>query len=172
MWPNRVYGTLTTQSREGYLERTLLLIKPDAIERGLIGEIVSRVERKGLKLVGLKMLRLEGALLDQHYSHLAQQPFFPEVREFMQTQPVIAICVEGLDAVEVLRRLVGTTLSREATIGTIRGDLGMSVQCNLVHASDSPASALVEIERFFESGELYSYARHLDQVIYAKKERG
>src|ERR1700675_4060171 len=139
------------------MERTLILIKPDAIGRGLIGKIITRFEEKGLKLVGIKFLRLTDALLNEHYSHLADKPFFGGTKRFMQTTPVIAICLEGLDCVETVRGLCGITKAREAAPGTVRGDWAMSIQANLVHASDSIETAKQEVKRFFADSELFDY---------------
>ena len=103
------------------VERTLVLLKPDAVQRDLVGEILARLERKGLKIVGLKLMRLSNELLDEHYSHLVGRPFFPEVKSFMQRTPVVACCLEGVDAVNTVRQLCGITKAREAAPGTIRG---------------------------------------------------
>jgi nucleoside-diphosphate kinase len=154
------------------MERTLILIKPDAIQRGLIGRIITRFEEKGLKLVGVKFLKLSDALLNEHYSHLADKPFFGGIRRFMQLTPVIAICLEGLDCVETVRGLCGITKSREAAPGTIRGDWAMSIQANLVHASDSVETAEKEVPRFFESTELFEYSSSLTSTIYSEDELG
>jgi nucleoside-diphosphate kinase len=154
------------------LERTLVLIKPDAIQRGLVGRITTRFEEKGLKLVGIKFVRLEDQLLNEHYSHLADKPFFPGIRDFMQLTPVIAMCWEGLDCVETVRRLCGITKSREAAPGTIRGDLAMSVQANLVHASDSTPTAETEIARFFSGSELLEYDTAATALVYSSDEGG
>ena len=152
------------------MERTLVLIKPDAIQRGLIGRIISRFEDKGLKLVGMKFMNLSDQLLNEHYSHLLGKPFFPGTRSFMQSTPVIAICWEGLDSVETARGLCGITKSREAAPGTIRGDLAMSIQANLVHASDSIETAPGEVKRFFNDSELLDYASAMAGVIYSQDE--
>ena len=154
------------------MERTLVLIKPDAIQRGLIGRIISRFEEKGLKLTGLKLMRLTDELLNEHYSHIADKPFFPGTRRFMQLTPVIALCVEGLDAVETMRRLCGITKAREAAPGTIRGDWAMSVQANLVHASDSLDTAAKEVARFFTEAELFAYDAFLARAVYSEDELG
>jgi len=154
------------------MERTLILIKPDAIQRGLIGRIITRFEEKGLKLVGVKFLKLSDALLNEHYSHLADKPFFGGIRRFMQLTPVIAICLEGLDCVETVRGLCGITKSREAAPGTIRGDWAMSIQANLVHASDSVETAEKEVPRFFETTELFEYPSSLTSTIYSEDELG
>ena len=152
------------------MERTLILIKPDAVARGLIGKVISRFEEKGLKLVGIKFLKLTDALLNEHYSHLADKPFFGGTKRFMQLTPVIAICLEGLDCVETVRRLCGITKAREAAPGTIRGDWAMSVQANLVHASDSIETAGKEISRFFDDSELFEYESALTRTIYSEDE--
>jgi nucleoside-diphosphate kinase len=152
------------------MERTLILIKPDAIQRGLIGKIITRFEEKGLKLTGIKFLRLTDALLNEHYSHLADKPFFGGTKRFMQQTPVIAICLEGLDCVDTARRLCGITKAREAAPGTIRGDMAMSIQANLVHASDSLETAGREIPRFFSDAELFDYDSALTPTIYSEDE--
>jgi nucleoside-diphosphate kinase len=152
------------------MERTLILIKPDAIGRGIIGRIVTRFEEKGLKLVGIKLLKLTDELLNEHYSHLLDKPFFGGTKRFMQLTPVIAICLEGLDCVETIRRLCGITKAREAAPGTIRGDWAMSVQANLVHASDSIETAKQEVKRFFADSELFDYDISLTSMIYSEDE--
>ena len=154
------------------MERTLILIKPDAIARGLAGEVLGRFEKKGLKIAGMKMIQLGDEILRQHYSHLADKPFFPTITEFMSRTPVIALCLEGLEAVEVCRKLCGVTNSRKADPGTIRGDLGMSMQANLVHASDSVETAKAEVSRFFDEAELHDYEPALMAYQYAADERG
>lgn len=153
------------------MERTLVLVKPDAVQRGLIGEIISRFECKGLKVVGLKLMELSDEILEDHYSHLSDKPFFPRIKSFMRSTPVIAICLEGFEAVAAVRTLCGITNSREAAPGTIRGDLGMSIQCNMVHASDSLETAEAEVPRFFNANELAEYGSVTDSVIYADDER-
>lgn len=154
------------------MERTLILIKPDAIQRRLIGRIITRFEEKGLKLVGVKMMTLSNDLLNEHYSHLVDKPFFPGTRAFMQSTPVVAICLEGLDAVETARGLCGVTKARAAAPGTIRGDLAMSVQANLVHASDSLETAKTEVARFFSGAELFEYDSALTITVYSSDEVG
>jgi len=154
------------------MERTLVLLKPDALQRGLLGEIIGRFERKGLKLVGMKMTKLEDALLDEHYSHLSHLPFFGTIKQFMMLSPVIATCWEGVDCIETVRRICGVTKSREAAPGTVRGDLGMSIQANLVHASDSAETAAAEVPRFFKNDELFDYAWIQLPYLYTKQELG
>jgi nucleoside-diphosphate kinase len=153
------------------VERTLILIKPDAIARGLAGTVLGRFEQKGLKIAGMKMIQLTDELLKEHYSHLADKPFFPTIAEFMSRTPVLAMCLEGLEAVDVCRKLCGVTNSRQADPGTIRGDLGMSMQANLVHASDSVETAKTEVARFFKPEELFDYEPALIAYQYASDER-
>ncbi len=153
------------------IEQTLLLIKPDAIQRGLIGEIISRVEKKGLKFSAFKMIQLDDKILSEHYSHINTKPFFGKIVEFMKSTPVIACCVEGLDVVETLRNITGITKSRSAQPGTIRGDLGMSIQTNLIHSSESKEAAEEEIKRFFKKEEIFNYNQYLLPFIYNEDER-
>ena len=153
------------------MERTLILIKPDALQRGLVGKVMTYFENKGLKLVGNKMMQLDDAILNEHYSHLVTKPFFKGIADFMKSAPVMAQCWEGNDAVKVVRNLCGITNARDAAPGTIRGDLAMSVMCNLVHASDSSETALVEVPRFFKSEELFNYDKKNYAVIYADDEK-
>jgi nucleoside-diphosphate kinase len=153
------------------MERTLVLLKPDALARGLVGEITTRLERKGLLLVGCKMMRLDDAVLDEHYAHLVDRPFYPRVAAFMSSLPVVAQCWEGVDAVRVVREMTGVTNSRDAAPGTIRGDLAMSMQCNVVHTSESGEVAAAEVERFFAENELFPYEPPSLPVVYAADER-
>ncbi len=153
------------------MERTLVLLKPDAVQRDLVGEIISRLERKGLKLVGLKLMRLSDELLNEHYSHLVGKSFFPEVKSFMQLTPVVACCWEGVEAVNTVRAICGITKAREAAPGTIRGEFAMSMQANLIHCSDSLETANAEVKRFFKSEELFSYDDVLVRYVYNSSER-
>lgn len=153
------------------MERTLVLIKPDAMQRDLVGELIQRFERKGLKLVGIKMMALSDELLDEHYSHLAGRDFFAEIKTFMRSTPIIACCWEGVDCVNTVRIMCGITKAREAAPGTIRGDFAMSVQANLVHASDSLETAEVEVPRFFNENELFDYEDVLNPFIYNSREK-
>ena len=137
------------------LERTLVLLKPCTIERALIGEIVSRFEKKGLRIAGMKMMQLDDEILAEHYSHLVGKSFFGILKESMMRTPVIAMCLEGIDAITVVRNITGSTNGRVADVGTIRGDYCMSNQQNIVHASDSPESAAAELKRFFRPEEIF-----------------
>jgi nucleoside-diphosphate kinase len=152
------------------MERTLILLKPCAIERAIMGEILSRIEKKGLLIVGIKMLQLSDALLDQHYAHLADKPFFPIIKESMQRTPVVALCVQGKEAVQVIRQMAGVTNGRNAAPGTIRGDYSMSVMENIIHASDTFENAQTEINRFFTANELFNYQTLPTTSLYAPDE--
>lgn len=150
--------------------RTAVLVKPDGLQRGLIGEIISRFERKGLKLVGLKMVSLTDEMLSQWYVEHKDKSFFGDLKSFMGSMPVVAMVWQGIEAVPVVRKLVGTTLGREAEAGSIRGDYGMSQQYNLIHASSSEEDAKREINIVFEKDELLSYSSVHEKVIYADYE--
>lgn len=153
------------------MEKTLVLIKPNAIQRGLTGDIITRFERKGLRIVGLKMLFMNDEIVASHYAHLAERPFFPYLKASMQATPVIACCLEGAEAVETVRLMVGATNSRKALPGTVRGDFSMSGEQNVVHASDTPENAIVEIDRFFKSDELFDYSSAVTEFEYGGEER-
>jgi len=146
-------------------ERTLILIKPDSIQRGLSGQILARFEQKGLKIVGLKMMHLEEAILLEHYAHVVDRPFYAELAQFMSSAPVFAVCLEGQDAVELVRKISGTSPDE---FGTIRGDFSVSCQKNLIHSSDSAETAAREIVRFFKPDELFDYQKAEWQHVYAE----
>jgi len=150
-------------------EQTLIILKPDALNRGLIGEIVSRFERKGLKIIGMKMLQLEDAILDAHYAHIKDKPFFVGIKNFMKSSPVVVMALSGINAVGATRLIVGPTKSYEAAAGTIRGDFSLSTQSNIVHASDSVESGRAEVERFFEKNELFNYRRNDFSFVNAEE---
>ena len=153
------------------VERTLILLKPDAVERGLVGPILSRFERKGLKLAGMKLRRFEPALLEKHYAEHKEKPFFRGLVEFMGSGPVVALAIEGVDAITVCRNLIGATNGRKAAPGTIRGDYGMSFSTNLVHGSDGPEAAKRELALFFpEAGELVDWRPTLEPWTYSVAE--
>jgi nucleoside-diphosphate kinase len=137
------------------LETTLILLKPDALEKRIVGQVTARFEAAGLRIRGMKMFRFEDALLREHYAHIASKPFFPEVQEFMQKTPVIAMALEGAGAVNRVRELLGPTDSKKAAKGTIRGDFGLDVMVNVAHASDSAETAAMELKRFFQPNELF-----------------
>ena len=152
------------------MERTLILIKPNALQRGIVGDIITRFERKGLRLSGMKMLFMTDELVAEHYAHLIERPFFPYLKASMQAAPLIACCLEGAEAVETVRQMVGATNSRKALPGTIRGDFSMSGEQNVVHASDSVENALVEINRFFSPAELFDYESAVTRFEYGGEE--
>jgi len=136
-------------------ERTLVLVKPDGVRRHLIGEIVRRFEVRGLKIAGLKMLRFDTALARRHYAEHVERPYFPPLEAFITSGPCVAMVIEGPDAITLVRTMMGTTSHLDAAPGTIRGDFALSTRENLVHGSDSPASAEREIPLFFREDELY-----------------
>ena len=147
------------------MERTLVLIKPDGVQRGLIGEVVSRLERRGLKLVALKMMQVDEALAHQHYGEHVDRPFFPGLVGFITSGPVVAMAWEANGAVEIVRTTMGPTNPANASPGTIRGDLGVDIGRNLIHGSDSPESAQRELDLFFSEREILSYQRSNDGWI-------
>jgi nucleoside-diphosphate kinase len=152
------------------MEQSLLLIKPDAIQRALVGQIISRFEKKGLKIVGMKMLQMNKELAADHYSHLTDKPFYPDLEKFVSEHPMIALVVEGKEAVEVVRLIVGPTNSSVAPGGTLRGDLSNSTSRNVIHASDSKETAKAEIARFFKDDELFDYNLLCEYYIKASDE--
>lgn len=147
------------------MERTLILIKPDALQRNLVGEIVSRFERKGLKMIGCKMMSLDDAVLTEHYLHHKDKPFFDDLKNYMRHSPVIAMVWQGDGAVQAVRLIAGATRGVEADAGTIRGDLAMTNR-NLLHASDSKETAEDEIYRFFNEEELFEYKKLDECMVY------
>ena len=152
------------------MEKTLLILKPSAVQRALVGEVTARFERKGLRLCGMKMMQLTNEILNRHYSHLATKPFFQRIKDSMMAAPVVCCCYEGVDAVETVRAMTGSTNGRKAAPGTIRGDFGMSFQENIIHTSDSPENAVVEIYRFFKPEEIFDYKLANFQFLYANDE--
>lgn len=152
------------------MQQTLVIIKPAAVHRGLIGTIITRFEQKGLIITGMKMMQLDEKILREHYAHLVDRPFFPSLVESMTATPVIVMCLEGKDAVEVVRQMTGVTNSRKAMPGTIRGDFSMSGQENIVHASDSEENAHIELMRFFKPNEILPYLPSDIRSFYAPDE--
>ena len=155
------------------MERTVVLVKPDGIQRGLVGEIVTRFERKGLKLLGLKMIQLSDEILDEWYAHHKEKGFFADLKKFMKWTPIVAMVWEGQSSIEVVRRIVGVTKGFEAESGSIRGDFGLSGSQNIVHASDSVEAAEKEIGLMFDGGEIFDrYESVSECLIYGDHERG
>ena len=147
------------------MERTLVLVKPDGVQRGLIGSIISRLEQRGLKLVGLKLIQVDEALARKHYGEHVDRPFFDGLVDFITSAPVVAMVWESNDAVEAVRNTMGQTNPTTSPPGTIRGDLGLDIGRNLVHGSDSLESAQREVSLFFDDGELLDYERSNDRWI-------
>lgn len=153
-------------------ERAVVLVKPDGLQRGLVGEIVTRFERKGLKLVAVKMVRLSDEILEEWYAHHKDKPFFPKLKSFIQASPVVAMLWEGLECVDAVRKITGITKARAAEAGSIRGDLAMSHQLNLIHASDTPENAQKEQNLLFSQDEIYDYQKDIELFVYSEEERG
>ena len=152
------------------MEKTLVLLKPSCVQRQLIGEIITRFERRGLRIAGLKLMQLTDEILREHYSHLVDRPFFQSLADSMMDSPVVAMALEGKDAVHVVRTMTGSTNGREAAPGTIRGDYSVSNQQNIVHASDSSENAIIEINRFFKPEEVIDYKSSVLNYIYGDEE--
>ena len=152
-------------------EKTLILLKPDALQRGLIGRITTRIEERGLQIVGMKMIKLDDAKCSEHYAHLTGKPFYPKLVAFMTSAPVIAMAVEGVDAVKVIRDMCGPTNARNAAPGTIRGDFSLSTQYNVIHASDSAETAQKEVPRFFADAEIFEWSRIMSSLTAAEDEK-
>ena len=148
------------------METTLIILKPDAVQRGLMGRILSRFEDKGLKIVGMKMMVIPMELAGRHYAAHQDKPFYPGLVRFMTSSPVVVLAVRGVGAITVSRNLMGATFGSKAAAGTIRGDFGVSNSFNLIHGSDSPEAAAKELELFFDKHELVDYIRPGDQWVY------
>jgi nucleoside-diphosphate kinase len=147
------------------MERTLVLVKPDGVQRGLVGEVISRLERRGLKLAALKLMLVDDALARRHYAEHLERPFFPGLAAFITSSPLVAMVWEADNAVSIVRQTMGETNPVNSPAGTIRGDLGIDIGRNLVHGSDGPESAEREISLIFAPGEILSYDRSLDPWI-------
>ncbi|MEC7836002.1 MAG: nucleoside-diphosphate kinase [Chloroflexota bacterium] len=147
------------------METTLILVKPDGVQRGLVGEVIGRLERKGLRISGLKMIQASEELANKHYGEHVGKPFFDSLVSFITSSPLIALAVEGENAVEVSRNLMGATNPKEAAPGTIRGDYGLTIGMNIIHGSDSLESAARELAIFFENSEILGYERAIDTWI-------
>ncbi len=148
------------------MERTLIIVKPDAVQRGLTGEIIHRFERRGLKLIGMKLVQVSEELAKKHYAEHEGKPFFEGLVSYITSSPVVLIALEGKNAVAAARTTIGSTKPHEAAAGTIRGDFGMDVGRNLVHGSDSPESGQREVANFFQEAELVSWARNTEPWIF------
>jgi nucleoside-diphosphate kinase len=153
------------------MEQTMVILKPDCVSRGLIGEIMHRFERKGLKVVALKMEELKAEVMDEHYAHIKDKPFYKEVLDFMISVPAVLMVLEGKESVNVVRQMTGETSGRAASPGTIRGDFSMSVMSNVIHVSDSTENAKNEVKRFFSESELHSYNKIDVDMVYNADEK-
>ena len=147
------------------MEKTLVLVKPDGVQRGLIGTVIGRIESKGLKIAGLKLIHVSEELAKEHYGEHVARPFFGDLVSFITSSPVVALAIEGDNAVSVVRTLMGGTNPQEADPGTIRGDFGMTIGMNLVHGSDSAESAERELNLFFDKNEILDYVREIDAWV-------
>lgn len=147
------------------METTLILLKPDTIERSLVGQVIARLEAKGLKIAGLKMMQLDDAIINEHYSFLMDKPFFPGIKSYMTRTPVVALAVAWENAVLTVRALTWATNPQEALPGSIRGDFGLTIEGNIIHASDSTETAEVELQRFFGGKDIFDYTRPADGVL-------
>ena len=147
------------------METTLVLVKPDAVQRGFVGNILNRIENKGLSIVGMKLVKINREMADRHYAEHIGKPFFDGLVKFITSSPVVAVAVRGENAVGVVRVLMGETAPKTASPGTVRGDLGLSIGMNLIHGSDSIESAERELEIYFESSEIIDYQRTMDEWI-------
>ncbi len=150
-------------------ERTLILVKPDGMQRGLAGEIISRLESRGLRIVGLRMLQVDEALAKRHYAEHEGKPFFGGLIDYITSSPIVAAVIEGTRAIEVVRKTMGVTNPADAEPGTIRGDLGLELGRNLIHGSDSPESAVREIALFFDESQTFDYERDVDRWIFEEE---
>lgn len=148
------------------MERTLIIFKPDAVQRGLCGEILSRFEKKGLQIVGLKLMQIPRGIAEQHYAPHKEKPFYPGLVNFMTSSPVVVVALQGLKAIEIARSMMGATFGSKAAPGTIRGDYGVSNSFNLIHGSDSPEAAAKELALFFKPEELLAWDQLSLKWIY------
>ena len=151
-------------------EKVLIIMKPDCVARSLLGEIIHRFERKGLHIIGMKMSQLGDVILEEHYAHKKDKPFFAGIKSYMKSLPMVLVALSGVNAVKVVRLLVGPTKGHDAQAGTIRGDFSLSTQSNIVHASDSVDSGQIEIKRFFKEHELFSYRKPEYEFLYSEDE--
>ena len=147
------------------MEKTLVLVKPDGVQRGLVGKIISRLETKGFRLVALKLMNVSRKLAEEHYGEHVDKPFFGDLVRFITSSPIVAMAVEGENAVQVVRTTMGLTNPQEAAPGTIRGDFGLTIGMNLIHGSDSGESAARELDLFFEPFEILEYSKDIERWI-------
>ena len=147
------------------MEQTLIIVKPDGVQRGLVGEVLARFERRGLKLAALRLMQIDRVLAERHYAVHQGKPFYEGLVSYITSGPVVVAVVEGPDAIAVVRRVIGSTRSNEAAPGTIRGDFALTVERNIIHASDAPDTAKFEVGLYFQPGEVLSYTRDVDRWV-------
>jgi nucleoside-diphosphate kinase len=147
------------------LEQTLIIVKPDGVQRGLVGEVLARLERRGLKLVALRLMQIDRGLAERHYAVHQGKPFYEGLVNYITSGPVAVAVIEGPDVIAVVRRVIGSTRSNEAAPGTVRGDFALTVDRNIIHASDAEDTARFEIGLYFQPGEVLSYSRDLDRWV-------
>lgn len=152
------------------MEKTVVLVKPDGVQRGLTGEIIHRFEVKGLKLAALKMMNMTDEVIEKWYVHHIEKPFFPSLKAFMTSYPIVAMVWEGVEATSVVRKMIGITQGRQAEPGTIRGDFAMSTQMNLIHASESPDAAQTELDILFADTDIFTWERTDSPHLYGAEE--
>lgn len=152
------------------MEKTLVILKPSAMGRGIAGEVITRFTNKGLVIAGMKMIQLTDEILNEHYAHLVERPFFNRIKTSMKALPVIVMCLAGKEAVQVVRTMTGVTNGRNAAPGTIRGDFSVSGQENIIHTSDSVENAKIELDRFFKPEEIFDYTPAAINLLYASDE--
>lgn len=149
------------------MERTFAMVKPDGVQRGLVGEVISRFERKGIKIAALKLMQITPQLAEQHYAEHKGKPFIVDLVRFITSGPVVAMVLEGENVIAMVRAMMGATNPKDSALGTIRGDLGMTIDKNIIHGSDSPESAVKEINNFFAANEIVTYSLANEVWIYA-----
>jgi nucleoside-diphosphate kinase len=149
------------------LEQTLIIVKPDGVQRGLVGEVLARLERRGLKLAGLRLMQIDRELAERHYAVHQGKPFYEGLVNYITSGPVVVAAIEGPDAIAVVRRVIGSTRSNEAAPGTVRGDFALTVERNIIHASDAPDTARFEVGLYFQPSEVVSYTRDVDRWVIA-----
>lgn len=147
------------------MQTTLILLKPDTVERSLVGQVIARLEVKGLKILGLKMMQLDDSIINEHYDFLADKPFFPSIQKYMKRTPIVALAVSWTNAITTVRTLTWATDPAEALPGSIRGDFGLTIDGNIIHASDSEETAEIELNRFFTEWEIFDYTKVIDEVL-------
>ena len=147
------------------MQTTLILLKPDTVERAIIGQVITRIENKGLTIAGMKMMQLDDAIIAEHYVFLADKPFFPDIQKYMKRTPVVALAVRGINSIATIRTLTGATNPAEALPGSIRWDFGLTIDGNIIHASDSEETAKIELARFFKDEWIYDYTKIIEEVL-------